>query len=98
MPNRVCVFAFIAIYCQKYFCKKSCVKSTYSYRLFFLKGILKIFLLKLTRCSLRFINEMTTRAVCVLRGEVVSGVVFFTQEGNGPVTVEGEIKGLKQGT
>jgi len=37
------------------------------------------------------------RAVCVLRGETVSGVVNFTQEGTGVVTIEGELKGLKQG-
>lgn len=38
------------------------------------------------------------KAVCVLRGEVVNGVVSFTQTAeDAPVVVEGEIKGLTPG-
>lgn len=49
--------------------------------------------------SVNFLQSfnMATKAVCVMRGDVVNGVVKFTQEGDGPVTVEGEIKGLKPG-
>jgi hypothetical protein len=38
------------------------------------------------------------KAVCVLRGETVNGTVFFEQSNaNAPVTVKGEIFGLKPG-
>jgi len=40
---------------------------------------------------------MTTKAVCVLKGDAVQGTVWFTQEGDGPVTISGEIKGLNCG-
>ncbi|XP_054433793.1 superoxide dismutase [Cu-Zn] [Pteronotus mesoamericanus] len=41
---------------------------------------------------------MTTKAVCVLKGEgPVHGTIHFTQEGNGPVKVSGSIKGLTKG-
>jgi len=40
----------------------------------------------------------TFKAVCVMKGDVVNGVVKFTQSGDGSaVTVEGEIKGLNPG-
>ncbi|EGC39633.1 hypothetical protein DICPUDRAFT_45088 [Dictyostelium purpureum] len=39
-----------------------------------------------------------SKAVCVLKGEKVNGVVKFTQDGEGkPVSVEYEIEGLTQG-
>jgi len=38
------------------------------------------------------------KAVCVLRGDgAVTGTVFFEQEGEGPVTVSGELTGLADG-
>jgi len=38
------------------------------------------------------------KAVCVLKGDVVQGTVWFNQEGDGkPVSVTGEIKGLAPG-
>ncbi|CAG9772496.1 unnamed protein product [Ceutorhynchus assimilis] len=37
------------------------------------------------------------KAVAVLKSETVNGTVFFSQEGDGPVQVNGELKGLKQG-
>jgi len=40
---------------------------------------------------------MATKAVCVLKGDGVQGTVWFTQEGSGPLKVQGEIKGLKAG-
>jgi len=41
---------------------------------------------------------MATKAVCVLKGDGVQGTVWFTQEKEGtPVSVTGEIKGLKAG-
>ncbi|XP_036896453.1 superoxide dismutase [Cu-Zn] [Sturnira hondurensis] len=41
---------------------------------------------------------MTTRAVCVLKGDgPVHGTIRFEQEGTGPVKVSGEIKGLTKG-
>ncbi|XP_037079785.1 superoxide dismutase [Cu-Zn]-like isoform X1 [Pollicipes pollicipes] len=41
---------------------------------------------------------MAAKAVCVLRGDVVSGVVYFDQPGSDqPVKVTGEIKGLTAG-
>lgn len=41
---------------------------------------------------------MAAKAVCVLRGEVVNGVVYFNQSGSDqPVKVTGEIKGLVAG-
>jgi Cu-Zn family superoxide dismutase len=41
---------------------------------------------------------MPIRAVCVLSGEVVKGVIKFTQEdGDKPVEVAGEVTGLTKG-
>jgi len=42
---------------------------------------------------------MASKAVCVLKGDNgIGGTVWFTQEkGAGPVTVKGELKGLKEG-
>jgi Cu-Zn family superoxide dismutase len=40
---------------------------------------------------------MPGKAVCVLKGDGVQGTVWFKQEGDGPVSVTGEIKGLKKG-
>lgn len=40
---------------------------------------------------------MVLKAVCVLKGEPVQGVIHFSQEGEGPVQITGEIKGLKPG-
>jgi Cu-Zn family superoxide dismutase len=41
---------------------------------------------------------MALKAVCVLSGQVVQGVVHFTQDNaNGPVTLKGELKGLAEG-
>jgi len=37
------------------------------------------------------------KAVCVLKGEVVNGTIYFEQEGEGPVTVSGEVQGLTDG-
>ncbi|XP_023335406.1 superoxide dismutase [Cu-Zn] [Eurytemora carolleeae] len=37
------------------------------------------------------------KAVCVLKGEVVNGTVHFEQEGDGPVTLSGELTGLSDG-
>ncbi|XP_050293850.1 uncharacterized protein LOC126734319 [Anthonomus grandis grandis] len=37
------------------------------------------------------------KAVAVLKSETVNGTVYFSQEGDGPVRVQGELKGLKQG-
>merc|ERR1711944_119067 len=42
-------------------------------------------------------KNMATKAVCVLKSEKVNGVVRFTQEGDGPVSVTGEISGLAAG-
>uniref|UniRef100_A0A125SL96 Superoxide dismutase [Cu-Zn] n=1 Tax=Sterechinus neumayeri TaxID=53479 RepID=A0A125SL96_STENE len=39
---------------------------------------------------------MSVKAVCVMKGEVVTGTITFTQEG-GSVKVEGEVKGLAAG-
>ena len=41
---------------------------------------------------------MALKAVCVLNGEVVKGVIHFTQADVGaPVAVEGELRGLAEG-
>ena len=40
---------------------------------------------------------MAAKAVCVLKSEKVNGVVKFSQEGDGPVKVSGEISGLAPG-
>jgi len=41
---------------------------------------------------------MATKAVCVLKGDGVQGTVWFTQDkADTPVSVKGEIKGLKAG-
>ncbi|KAF0305915.1 Superoxide dismutase [Cu-Zn] [Amphibalanus amphitrite] len=41
---------------------------------------------------------MAAKAVCVLRGDVASGVVYFEQAGSDqPVKVTGEVKGLTKG-
>jgi len=41
---------------------------------------------------------MAAKAVCVLRGDKVTGTVTFTQkDGSSPVEVTGEIKGLTEG-
>lgn len=41
---------------------------------------------------------MSNRAVAVLRGDVVNGVVWFTQSKEGEeTTIQGEIKGLTPG-
>ena len=41
---------------------------------------------------------MALKAVCVLNGEVVKGVIHFSQADVGaPVTVEGEMRGLAEG-
>jgi len=41
---------------------------------------------------------MAAHAVCVLKGDVVSGVVKFSQENeNAPTKIEAEIKGLTPG-
>ncbi|ENN76399.1 superoxide dismutase [Cu-Zn] 2 [Dendroctonus ponderosae] len=37
------------------------------------------------------------KAVAVLKSEVVNGTVFFSQEGNNPVQVNGSLSGLKEG-
>jgi len=37
------------------------------------------------------------KAVCVMKGEVVNGTVHFEQEGDGPVSVTGELSGLADG-
>jgi len=37
------------------------------------------------------------KAVCVLKGDGVLGTIWFTQEGTGPVSVSGQISGLKAG-
>merc|ERR1719484_423337 len=37
------------------------------------------------------------KAVCVLKGEVVNGTVYFQQDGSGPVKVTGELTGLSDG-
>jgi len=37
------------------------------------------------------------KAVCVLKGDAVNGTVFFQQEGDGPVTLTGELNGLTDG-
>jgi len=37
------------------------------------------------------------KAVCVLKGDAVNGTVTFNQEGDGPVTVTGELTGLADG-
>lgn len=37
------------------------------------------------------------KAVCVLKGEAVNGTVYFEQEGEGEVSVTGELKGLADG-
>jgi len=42
-------------------------------------------------------RKMSSKAVCVLKGDSVNGTVFFTQEGDGAVEIKGEIKGLKPG-
>jgi len=43
-------------------------------------------------------SKMALKAVCVMVGDVVKGVVHFTQAGVGaPVSVEGELKGLAAG-
>jgi len=40
---------------------------------------------------------MAANAVCVLKSEKVNGVVRFSQEGDGPVSVSGEFSGLTAG-
>jgi len=40
---------------------------------------------------------MSTKAVCVLLGEQVKGVLHFEQASNGPVEIKGEITGLTPG-
>ena len=40
---------------------------------------------------------MPLKAVCVLAGEKVNGVVSLEQEGDGPTKITGEIKGLAPG-
>ncbi|EGG16639.1 superoxide dismutase [Cavenderia fasciculata] len=43
-------------------------------------------------------DKMSLKAVCVLQGEAVKGVVRFTQDGkDAPVSVEYEVTGLKEG-
>uniref|UniRef100_A0A0A0V8G1 Superoxide dismutase [Cu-Zn] n=1 Tax=Tomicus yunnanensis TaxID=768153 RepID=A0A0A0V8G1_9CUCU len=37
------------------------------------------------------------KAVAVLKSEAVNGTVYFSQEGNNPVQVNGSLKGLKEG-
>ncbi|KAK9879097.1 hypothetical protein WA026_003926 [Henosepilachna vigintioctopunctata] len=40
---------------------------------------------------------MSTKAVCVVTGEVVKGTLFLSQEAQGPVKVTGEISDLGKG-
>ncbi|KAL3280014.1 hypothetical protein HHI36_017522 [Cryptolaemus montrouzieri] len=40
---------------------------------------------------------MSTKAVCVISGEIVKGTLFFNQEAQGPVKVTGELSGLGKG-
>ncbi|TRY76609.1 hypothetical protein TCAL_03499 [Tigriopus californicus] len=40
---------------------------------------------------------MAKKAICVLVGEA-KGTLTFTQEGNGPVSITGEVSGLKPGS
>jgi len=37
------------------------------------------------------------KAVCVLKGDGVQGTIWFTQDGSGPVSISGQISGLKAG-
>ncbi|XP_030747761.1 superoxide dismutase [Cu-Zn] [Sitophilus oryzae] len=37
------------------------------------------------------------KAVAVLKSETVNGTIYFSQEGSGPVQVNGQLNGLKQG-
>jgi Cu/Zn superoxide dismutase len=40
---------------------------------------------------------MSIKAVCVLNGDVVKGVIRFTQEDGKPVQVTGDVTGLSEG-
>jgi len=40
---------------------------------------------------------MSTKAVCVLLGDAVKGVLHFEQQGNEPVQIKGEVTGLTPG-